>query len=153
MKTTLRDLLQDPQFQNTVSVEIREFAAGDVLIEEGAPGTEVFLILKGKAEVYVAVDQLDKSGRRAGIARVSADEILGELAMFDNEPRTASVVAVSDCQVAAMDGRTLSDYMDRNPSQGYWILKEMFSQVVRRMRLTTLRSNTITAIYLHDNAE
>jgi hypothetical protein len=52
-----------------------------------------------------------------------------------------------------MDGRILTEYMDRNPERGYWILKEMFSQIVRRMRQTTLRSNTITAIYLNDNAD
>lgn len=153
MKITFRDLLQEPQFKDTVPVDIREFPAGAIILEEGTPGSEVFLMLKGRAEVYVAVDQLDKSGRRAGIARIAEGEVLGELAMFDHEPRTASVVAVSDCEVAAMDGRVLSDYMDRNPAQGYWILKEMFSQIVQRMRQTTLRSNTITALYLNDNAE
>jgi CRP-like cAMP-binding protein len=153
MKTTFRDLLQNPQFQDSVPVEIRKFQAGDVIIEEGMPGSEVFLLLQGRAEVYVAVDQLDKSGRRAGLARIAEGEILGELAMFDHEPRTASVVAVSDCEAAAMDGRVLSDYMDQNPAQGYWILKEMFFQTIQRMRQTTLRSSTITALYLNDNAE
>jgi CRP/FNR family cyclic AMP-dependent transcriptional regulator len=153
MKTTFRDLLQDPEFKRSVPTEIRTFRAGDVIIEEGTLSTEVYLLLKGKAEVHVAVDQLDKSGRRVGIARISENEVIGELVLFDHEPRTASVVAVSDCEIAAMDGQVLSGYMDQNPAQGYWILKEMFSQVVRRMRQTTLRSNTITAIYLNDNAE
>jgi CRP/FNR family cyclic AMP-dependent transcriptional regulator len=153
MTITYRDLLEDPEFQQSVKPVIRSFQAGEEIVQEGTLSTEVFVMLQGKAEVYVAVDQLDKSGRRMGIARISEGEVIGELALFDHEPRTASVVAVTDCQVAAMDGSLLTDYMDRNPHQGYWILKEMFAQVVRRMRQTTLRSNTITALYLNDNAE
>lgn len=153
MKTTFRDLLRDPTFEEKVNPQIREFKCGEPIIQEGTLGTEVYLMLKGKAEVYMTVGQLDKSGRRAGIARIAENEILGELSMFDDEPRTASVMAITDCEVAVINGRALIEYMDLYPAQGYWVLREVVSQIVQRMRQTTLRSNTITALYLNDYSD
>jgi CRP-like cAMP-binding protein len=153
MTNAYRELLLNPEFQRAVPTEIRNFRAGEVIIEEGTVSSELYVLLEGKADVYAVIDLIDKPGQQIGISRIAEGEVAGELALFDQEPRTATVVAVADCKVAAMDGRILTEYMDRNPERGYWILKEMFSQIVRRMRQTTLRSNTITAIYLNDNAD
>lgn len=150
---TFREIVQNPEFQHKVATEIRRYRAGDAIIEEGDQGTEVFLVLEGKAEVYATVEQPGDHEHRTGLARLAADEVIGELALFDHEPRTASVIAVTDCEVAVMDGQILASYMDQHPEQGYWILKNIFSQVVRRMRQATLRGNTITALYLQDYAD
>lgn len=150
---TFREIVQDPEFQRMVATEIRRYKAGEAIIEEGTQGTEVFLVLEGRSEVYATVEHPDDYRSQTGLARLSQNEVIGELALFDHEPRTASVIAVTDCEVAVMDGSVLASYMDQHPEQGYWMLKDIFSQVVRRMRQATLRGNTITALYLHDYAD
>lgn len=153
MKLTFRDILQEPEFQRIVICDIKKYQAGDVIVEEGATGTELYLILRGTAEVYAAVDHLGTPGRTAGIARLAENDVIGELCLFDNQPRAASVIAASDCEIATMDGKSLEAFMDQYPAQGYWILKDVFAQVVERMRQTTLRSNAITALYLNNFSE
>ncbi|SMF95971.1 Cyclic nucleotide-binding domain-containing protein [Methylomagnum ishizawai] len=150
MQLKFRDILREPEFINSVRHEIKHYPAGATIIEEGSAGTEIYLILEGATEIYAAVDHLGPPGRTTEIARSNADAILGELSLFEHQPRTASVVATCDCQVAVIDGKSLESFMDRNPGLGYWILRDIFDQVVNRMRETTLRSNAITALYLND---
>jgi CRP-like cAMP-binding protein len=153
MKLTFRDILQEPEFQRIVICEIKKYQTGDVIVEEGTSGTELYLILHGTAEVYAAVDHLGTPGRTAGIAKLAENDVIGELCLFDNQPRAASVIATGDCEIAMMDSQSLETFMDQYPAQGYWILKDIFAQVIQRMRQTTLRSNTITALYLNNFSE
>ena len=151
MKLKFREILREPEFNSTVTCEIRNYRTGDVIVEEDTTSTELYLILSGTAEVYAAVDHLGAPGRQAAIAKLAENDVVGELsALFDDQPRTASVVATQDCEIAVMDSKSLARYMDEHPCEGYWILKDIFGQVVRRMRQATLRCNAITALYLND---
>jgi malate dehydrogenase (oxaloacetate-decarboxylating)(NADP+) len=58
------------------------FAAGQQIIEEGSPGTSLFVIVEGAVEVL-------KRGRR--IAQLGAGSILGEMALFNRDLRTSEV--------------------------------------------------------------
>lgn len=69
------------------------FAAGEAIIREGDPAHEVFTILTGRADVYVA---------GAKVGDVARDEIFGAMAVFTGEPRSATVVAVEACTVLAV---------------------------------------------------
>lgn len=154
MTLKFRDILKDPEFVRTVSSDIRHYRPGEVIVEEDTSSTELYLILKGTADVYAAVDHLGVPGRKAGIAKLAEDDVVGELsALFEDQPRTASVVASSDCEIAVIDSQSLARFMDEQPAQGYWILKDIFVQVVQRMRQATLRCNAITALYLNDCVE
>ena len=145
-----RDILKDAEFQRCCHYEIRHFVEGDTIIEEGSPGSELYLIIEGTADVLAAVDHLSEPGRTTGIAKLFPGDIVGELGLFAELPRTATVVATRPAAVAVMDGRDLMAYMDHNPVHGYWILKEILFQVTRRLRETSIRCNTITALYFND---
>ena len=154
MTLKFRDIFKEPEFERTVSSEVRYYRPGDVIVEEDTSSTELYLILKGTADVYAAVDHLGVPGRKMGIAKLAEDDVVGELsALFEDQPRTASVVASSDCEIAVIDSKSLARFMDEQPAQGYWILKDIFGQVVHRMRQATVRCNAITALYLNDCAE
>ena len=63
-----------------------ELENGDVLITEGEIGDSMYLILEGRIEVT-------KRGRR--IAELGARECVGEMALLDSEPRSATVKALA----------------------------------------------------------
>ncbi|MGZ8218002.1 cyclic nucleotide-binding domain-containing protein [Methylomagnum sp.] len=154
MKRTFRDILQTPEFQKRVACTIKTYRPGDMIVEEGSSSNEMFLILSGDTEVRAAVDHLGTPGRTTGIAKLSENAVVGELSsLFEHHPRTASVVATTDVEAAMLDSASLENFMDENPAEGYWILKEIFSQVVNRMRETNLRSAAITALYLNEIAD
>lgn len=152
MKISFEDLLKDTEFQRTVPCEVRNYHTGEAIIREDDPGTEIYLILSGKAEVYTEVATPVGPGRRTGLCRLSDNDVIGELSLFDHQARIADVIAMTDCRIAVIDGLSLEKFMGEHPERGYWILKEMFRQLVRRMRQAAVRTNTITALYLNDNA-
>ncbi len=67
------------------------FKAGEVLCRQGDPGDSAFIILEGKADV-----QVDKPEGTLTVATLSANDIVGEIAILCDVPRTATVVAQGD---------------------------------------------------------
>jgi CRP-like cAMP-binding protein len=70
---------------------IRRFAPGSVMVRAGDPGRSFYVLLDGKAKVKLA-------GGRSG--RLGAGEYFGEMALLDDAPRSADVVA--DGEVLAL---------------------------------------------------
>jgi putative ABC transport system ATP-binding protein len=65
----------------------RHYAAGEMIIREGEPGEEFFLVSDGEVEV----ERADRE-----IARLRSGDFFGEVALISGEPRNATVVAVDD---------------------------------------------------------
>ena len=77
---------------------IASHAAGTTLVRQGQPGTDVYLILDGVVGVVRDGEPLAEYGPGA---------MLGERAHLEAGTRTASLVAVTQCKVAAVDGAAL----------------------------------------------
>jgi len=68
--------------------ETRSFKAGDVIFKAGDKGTEFFVIRTGKVRVQLGNRTLQTLGE---------GEIFGEMALIDAEPRSATLIAETDC--------------------------------------------------------
>src|SRR3954463_13162454 len=77
-----RDLARIAKASNEITVE-----AGHVLVDQGDAGREAFLIIEGTATVK-------RNGRKVGT--LVAGNSVGELALLDHGPRTATVTADTD---------------------------------------------------------
>jgi CRP-like cAMP-binding protein len=75
--------------------EGHEVAAGTVLIREGEAGQGLFVILLGDVEVF----RTDADGREQRLARLSAGELFGEMALLGEPVTTASVRALSSTTI------------------------------------------------------
>lgn len=73
------------------AVEERPFSEGEVLFAEGDPGGSLLLLADGVLEVRVAVDGADTP-----LERLRAGDVLGEISLLTGQPRSASVVALTD---------------------------------------------------------
>jgi CRP-like cAMP-binding protein len=69
----------------------RQFAKGDLIFQEGEHGDEFFVVVSGEVEI--------RSGNRR-LETLAQNSIFGEMALIDNSPRSATVVASTDCTVA-----------------------------------------------------
>ncbi len=76
------------------------FAPGEVIFREGDPPTTAFLIESGVVEITA-----DQGGRPVVLSRLGPGDLLGEMAVIDDSPRTATAMAVEAC-VALMIDRT-----------------------------------------------
>ena len=73
------------------------FDPDEYIFEEGDPGDCAYIIESGSVEV-----SLDKGGRKLVIATLGAGEVLGEMAIIDNHPRTATARAIERTKVTAI---------------------------------------------------
>src|SRR2546426_5508306 len=80
--------------------------SGKVLVEEGKPGHEFFLILDGEASV--------KRGSKR-IARLGPGRYFGELALLDRGPRSATVVADTGMDLLVLGQREFGALIDQVP--------------------------------------
>ncbi|HWL36439.1 MAG TPA: cyclic nucleotide-binding domain-containing protein [Frankiaceae bacterium] len=94
---------------------------GDALTTEGTPGRECFVVVSGEAEATVR-------GKR--IATIGAGECVGEMALLDTAPRTATVTALTDMELLVLEPRSFGDLLDRHPS----VAKRLLATLARRLR-------------------
>ena len=78
--------------------QIRDFVAGDRLIEQGRSDQRIYCLLDGAVEVL-------RDGQRIGL--VEAGDLVGEYAFIDNRTRTASVVVVQDVTALVIERQAL----------------------------------------------
>jgi CRP-like cAMP-binding protein len=100
---------------------------GRVLVEQGKPGHEFFLILEGTAVVR-------RNNRK--VADLGPGQYFGELSLLDRGPRTATVVATSDMRVLVLGQREFLGVLDEVPGLAYKILRLM----AHRLREADLRN-------------
>lgn len=77
------------------ALETQKFAPGDVIIREGDPGYSFFLLESGEADAYKG----DSNNR---VLHYKKGDFFGELALLNDAPRAASVVASSEVKVATL---------------------------------------------------
>lgn len=95
VETALERELSTSIMRGGAKPSLRKVPKGDTLVRQGEPGNELFLLLDGVLRIEV-------DGNR--IAEVGPGGVLGERAIVEEGTRTSTLVAVTDCRVAAVTG-------------------------------------------------
>src|SRR6202008_4363164 len=74
--------------------QVTSFGRGEKLIQQGANGDSMFILVKGDANVVV-----NRNGFDTRVASLHSGDCFGEMSLLTGEKRSASVVANSDCEV------------------------------------------------------
>jgi len=109
----------------------RRFGAGEVVFREGDGGDTCYIVRSGLAR---AVRQ-HSDGRSITLAHFGAGDIFGELAMFDEEPRSATVDVIDEVEVVAIPGRDMQRLMREHPE----IAVKLNAALAQRLRATNER--------------
>jgi CRP-like cAMP-binding protein len=89
----------------------RSFVRGEVIIQEGDVGESLYMILDGK----VSVIKGRGTPSEFGLAEIGPDDYFGEIALFDREPRSATVVAEEDTDVLELSQFEFEEIMKEFP--------------------------------------
>lgn len=105
-----------------------EYAAGDVIIDQGVEGDHLFYIVEGKVEVFKGVD-----GTPRLVATLGSGDILGEMSLLTGEPRNASARAAGKTRIIKINERIFKYALisDELP-----ILRDIMKQLARRIQIT-----------------
>lgn len=143
--TLIPELLARPDFQRAVEWRRRPFAAGEVIVQEGQHDRSLYLIEEGSADVVCDVWLEDDRHIRPGIWVLGPGDLFGELVLFDQRPRAASVVARTPGRVVAIDAESLQAFLDGHQELGYRVLKELFVLLTERLRRANQRLESVFA--------
>ncbi len=104
---------------------IEELKKDDILVSPGQPRRFIYLLLSGRLSVHLNKLMTDP------ILILEPGEVAGEMAVVDNQPASAYVVAQEDCQVLVMNEKAIWVLVDRYPIVARNLLY-ILSQHVRR---------------------
>jgi CRP/FNR family transcriptional regulator, cyclic AMP receptor protein len=97
-----------------------EVPEGKVLIRQGEPGWECFVIAEGKAKATI---------RGVGSTSLGPGDVVGEMSLLDHGPRSATVTAGTDMHLLVLGSRSFSTLIDDVPVVGRRIMAALAGRV------------------------
>lgn len=98
------------------------------LIHQGADGHSLYIVLRGKVKVVLA----DQNGKEITLSFLHPGDFVGEMALIDDEPRSASVVAVESTDCFVLSRREFRHCLARNSD----LALNLIQGLCRRLRVT-----------------
>jgi CRP/FNR family cyclic AMP-dependent transcriptional regulator len=93
-----------------------QLAPGDSLFREGEKGEKMYVLLEGEMEILLGDFVLET---------VRQGALIGEMALIDDSPRTASVVAKTPCRLAEIDRRRFHFLVQQTPHFATHVMKTL----------------------------
>lgn len=81
------------------------YVQGDVLVRQGAAASRLYIIVEGRADVFVE----SSGGERARVAELGPGDFFGEMGLMTGEPRTATVIAKTKMLCYRIDKHAFAD--------------------------------------------
>lgn len=117
----------------------RNFAEGEVIFWEGEPGVGMYIVQDGTVAIYRQTAQEEKEI----LAELSRGEFFGELALLDESPRSATAVAVENCEILGLYRPDLMGLIERKPRLGNKFLFQLALLIGERLKHTNEELQTL----------
>jgi CRP-like cAMP-binding protein len=123
------------------SMTIENYQKGDVIIEEGKLGDDFYILYSGK----VHISRKTPAGDEIALADLSSEMniFFGETALISDDPRTATVRALTDCRCIALSSTKFLAVCDREPLLGYRVLLKLAQRMAKTIRDTNSDKATL----------
>jgi sigma-B regulation protein RsbU (phosphoserine phosphatase) len=102
----------------------REFQPGQVILQEGAASSELYLILEGSVEVVKG-----KGSEEMVLTRRGPGDVLGEMALFEARPRSASLRAAESARLLELPEQDMRALLARQPQLLYRFMRELSARL------------------------
>ena len=113
------------QDSNTV-----QLAPGDFLFKEGEKGDKMYVLLEGEADIFLGDFVFETATPGA---------LLGEMALIDDSPRTAHVVAKTPAKLAQIDRRRFHFLVQQTPHFATHVMKTLADRLRHMNAVTAVR--------------
>lgn len=97
------------------------------IVTQDEPGDSLFIIAKGRVKVVIFGD----NGREVILTILKAGEFFGEMALLDDLPRSANVIAAEDAQVLILKRDVFAEHITKSPKTALNVMAEL-SRRLRR---------------------
>lgn len=136
-KTALSTGLSDEQLSLILKLsKITEVPKNTFIVREGEQGNELFILLDGEAEILKS-DETGKEFQRISV--INSGEMVGEMALIDNSPRSASVRVLKDSTILVLPLAKLTTLATQNTVYAQLMIN-LSKQLTQKLR----KGNAIT---------
>ena len=116
----------------------KRLAAKEVLFRKGDPGNQLYAVLKGRLKILAA----GADGKEVVFGIDGPGQVIGEIALLDSNPRSATVVAMEECELLTLHRRDLIPFLEKHPK----VTIELAGVLAARLR--NLSEHTEDALFL-----
>jgi CRP-like cAMP-binding protein len=142
-----RDLSEDEMEEVLSRTQTRNFPAEAVIIEEGEMGDSMFIMLSGEVAITkrLIVGLGEDTPKEREMNRLRAEDgvyfeemtLFGEMTLLENEPRSATVTASSECVLLELHQKDFLDLIQQRPDLGVKLLLRLTQGLSARLRKTS----------------
>lgn len=108
------------------SLRRRRYAGGQVIFARGDPGASLYIVQEGTVKISLA----SPDGKEFVLAVLGPGEFFGELALLDDEPRSADAVAQEACQLLLLSRDDFTRFLETRPG----VALRLLAVLSRRLR-------------------
>lgn len=113
-------------------VQKRKFARGEIIFSEDTAGDGMYIIDSGRVRVYKTIETFEFGVREIELCTLGPKAMFGEMAMIDDNPRSASVQAITPVSCTLITRKMFEDQLQHIPA---WMVN-MIKILVMRIRDT-----------------
>lgn len=136
-----RGLSQDVIAGIAALADVRTYLGGDVIVRQFDRNSDLIILLEGNARITGMDGET--------IAEFGPGSVIGEIALVDDEPRSATVTAMHEVKVAVIPSRALRAVMDMDPHIGKVVMTNIARVLCRRMRTMNANSESHAPRHKH----
>jgi len=129
--TMFQNLSENDLAALTAVMQTRQLAAGEILFHQGDPGDELLVVQSGKLAIFTPVAGKPDTGQ--AIRFFGPGDVLGEMALIDRKPRSASARAEEDSTVLRLHGDDFRSLLAQHPDTAQAVMAGLSD----RIRYTT----------------
>ena len=113
-------------------IHLRQYNTGDFIFKNRAPGEGMYIIMQGSVKITIGT----RNNNENILAELVEGDFFGELALFDDEARSANAIATKDSELLGFFTQDLMVLQERNPVLGQKILFNLGGVLGQRLRGT-----------------
>ena len=140
--TLFQDL--DDELLRFLAEEVRErvYPEGKVIVCQGEPGGTCHVITRGRVRVFM----IGEDGYEMAFYIMGPGEIFGEMSLFEDLPRSASVAALEETHTLGLDQEVMFRCLQRSPALAMRLLQSLSA----RLRTTTSDAEGLASLPVPD---
>ncbi len=106
---------------------IRHLKSGERLCRKGDPGNQLYSVIQGRLKISAA----SPDGKEVVFHISDPGDVIGDIALLDGKPRSATVVALEPCELMTLDRKDFFPFLERHPRVAIHLAQVLAARVRR----------------------
>ena len=118
---------------------VKRLSARQILFRKGEAGNHAYVIIKGRLKVAAS----GEDGKETVLRIMDPGEVIGEIALFDSQPRSGTVTSLEAAELLVIQRRDLLPFLESHPKTAIKLLETL------AVRLRTISAQLEDRVFLH----